>query len=480
MKIKAGAKKDGTLTALEFTCRGTGGAHPSGGTSLDDWVVRDLYACPNVRTEMTDVFINAGCARPMRAPGHPQGAWALEQMMDALAEKLGMDPVALRARNIPLTSQAREGNPPYTTTGLRKCLEEGAKVFGWSEARKRAAETRSHGDLRRGVGMASALWIGGGGWPPATVLVKVFGDGSVNLNMGAADLGTGTKTVMAMVVAEELGIDPKTIQIENADTGTTQFTNPSGGSKTVPTESPAVRAAAISVKKQLLQMAAKDLKVDVSDLVVKNGEIVSLTDPAKKKKFRELAGLGEAPVLGVGRRSPDPPNKVVNPFAAQFCEVEVNIRTGEIRLLRFVAAHDSGRVMNRLTYENQVFGGVTMGAGLALMEERILDREQTGKMVNVNWHDYKIPTAADVPADMVCVPIDLQDAECNSTGAKGLGEPATIPAAAAIANAVYNATGIRVTESPISPMRFSGKRAGLDKARQSTAAPDRASSRKEG
>jgi len=458
MKLKAGVKKDGTLTALEFYCLGTGGAHPAGGTSLNDNLVRDLYTCPNVRSEMTDVFINAGPARPMRAPGHPQGAWALEQMMDALAAKLGMDPVALRLKNIPTVSQAQPGNPPYTSTGLRECLEEGARTFGWDEARKKAEDRHGEGqeaDIRRGVGMASALWVVGGGWPPATVIVRLFADGSVNLNMGASDLGTGTKTVMAMVVAEELGVDPNSIQIEHADTGTTQFASPSGGSKTVPTESPAVRAAALSVKKQLLESAAQDLKLAADDLEIQNGEIVSRSDPAKKKKITDVSALRRnAVVVGVGYRGPNPPNRSINPFAAQFCEVEVNVKTGEIRIVRFLAAQDSGRVMNRLTYQNQVFGGVVMGIGLGMTEERILDKEQTGKMLNANWHDYKIPTALDVPADMTCVPIDPHDTEANSTGAKGLGEPATIPAAAALANAVYHATGVRVVDSPISPMRL--------------------------
>ncbi|HON00276.1 MAG TPA: xanthine dehydrogenase family protein molybdopterin-binding subunit [Acidobacteriota bacterium] len=481
MKIKAGARKDGTLTALEFTCLGTGGAFPSGGVSLDDWLVRDLYNCPNVRTEMTDVFINAGPARPMRAPGHPQGAWALEQMMDTLAEKLGMDPVELRIKNVPKVSLGRPGSPPYTTTGLRQCLEDGARVFGWADARKKRAESQAQGDIRRGVGMAAALWIGGSGSPPSTVLVKVFADGSVNLNLGASDIGTGTKTVMAMVVAEELGIDPNAVQIENADTGTTQYTDASGGSKTVPTEAPAVRSAAVEVKKQLLEMAAAELKVDVSDLEVRNGEVVSVTDPTKKKKFAELRGLRRAGVvLGVGRRGPNPPGKVINPFAAQFCEVEVNVKTGEIKVIRFVAAHDSGRVMNRLTYQNQVFGGITMGAGLALTEERILDREQTGKMLNTNFHEYKLPTAADIPADMVCIPIDLNDTEANSTGAKGLGEPATIPTAAAIANAVYDAIGVRITDSPITPMKVLAKLGDAAKTRQQTEVTQPMTSRKEG
>jgi CO/xanthine dehydrogenase Mo-binding subunit len=454
MTLKAGVKRDGTLTALEFSCIGTGGAYPAGGTSLVDWLVRDLYQCPNVRTKLTDVYINAGPARACRAPGHPQGAWALEQMIDALAEAIKIDPVELRLKNIPLYSQAREGNPPYTTTGLKECLEEGARAFGWNEALKKASEANTRGgSIRRGVGMASCLWAAGGGGPPSTILVKLFSDGSVNLNMGASDIGTGTKTVMAMVVSEELGVPIKKIQIEHADTRTTQYATPSGGSKTVPTEAPAVRAAALHVKQQLLEMAGKELKIEADQLNLKNGEILSTTDPTKKIKISGLSELKrQGVILGVGYRGPNPAKKVVTPFGAQFCEVEVNIQTGEVKVLRFLAAQESGRVMNRLTYDNQVMGGVTWGVGLALTEARILDAQQTGKMVNRNWHDYKIPTALDVPPEIISLPIEPEDTEANTTGAKGLGEPVTIPTAAAIANAVYNAIGIRITKTPINPL----------------------------
>jgi xanthine dehydrogenase YagR molybdenum-binding subunit len=156
----------------------------------------------------------------------------------------------------------------------------------------------------------------------------------------------------------------------------------------------------------------------------------------------------------VGYRGPNPQGKVVNPFAAQFCEVEVNTGTGEVKLLRFLGANESGRVMDRLTFDNQVYGGITMGVGLAMIEFRVLDGN-TGKMVNRNWHDYKLPTALDVPPDMISLPIELPDREANNTGAKGLGEPVTIPTAAAIANAVYHATGVRITETPINPYRLS-------------------------
>jgi xanthine dehydrogenase YagR molybdenum-binding subunit len=159
-------------------------------------------------------------------------------------------------------------------------------------------------------------------------------------------------------------------------------------------------------------------------------------------------------VVGIGYRGPNPENKVTNPFAAQFCEVEVNIATGEVRIIRFLGAHDSGRVMSRLTYDNQVFGGITMGIGLAMTEARVLDKNHTGKMVNRNWHDYKLPTALDVPEDMVSLPIEPDDTEANTTGAKGLGEPVTIPTAAAVANAVYHATGVRITKTPINPVQL--------------------------
>jgi xanthine dehydrogenase YagR molybdenum-binding subunit len=159
-------------------------------------------------------------------------------------------------------------------------------------------------------------------------------------------------------------------------------------------------------------------------------------------------------VVGIGYRGHNLEGKVVNPFAAQFCEVEVDRRTGVVRVVRFLGAHDSGRVMNRLTYDNQVFGGITMGIGLALTEERVLDHGQTGKMANRSWQDYKVPTMLDVPPEMVSLPIEIPDPESNTAGAKGLGEPVTIPTAAAVANAVYHATGARAVEAPITPARL--------------------------
>ncbi|MGA6925328.1 MAG: molybdopterin cofactor-binding domain-containing protein, partial [Desulfosarcina sp.] len=272
---------------------------------------------------------------------------------------------------------------------------------------------------------------------------------------GASDIGTGTKTVMAMVLAEELGLKPESIHIEHADTGTTQYATPSGGSKTVPTEAPAVRDAAIQVKRQVLQMAAEEMSLALDDLVYQGQEVISRSRSDRRIRVTDLAGLGKrGVVVGVGHRGPNPEGKKISPFCAQFCELEVNTLTGELRILRFLSTNESGRVINRLTFDNQVIGGVTMGIGLATTEMRILDGRQTGKMVNRNWHDYKLPTAMDVPPEIVSVPIDRPDDQANTTGAKGLGEPVTIPTAAAVANAVYHALGIRITDTPINPLRL--------------------------
>ncbi|MDA3786870.1 MAG: molybdopterin-dependent oxidoreductase, partial [Deltaproteobacteria bacterium] len=287
----------------------------------------------------------------------------------------------------------------------------------------------------------------------STVILKMYKDGSVNLNMGASDIGTGTKTIMAQVAAEELGVNPHVIQIEHADTATTQFATPSGGSKTVPTEAPTVRNAAISLKRALLAMAAEDLEVAKEELVYVGDEIVWSKDRAKKIKITDVSRLNRrGEVIGVGYRGPNPADKVVKPIAAHFCELEVNTLTGEIEIRRFLGAHDSGRVMNRLTFDNQVYGGIVMGIGLGLTECRQLDESQTGKLCNKNWHDYKLPTALDVPQAMTSLAVELDDPECNNTGAKGLGEPVTIPTAAALANALFMATGVRFTRAPISPM----------------------------
>jgi xanthine dehydrogenase YagR molybdenum-binding subunit len=368
-------------------------------------------------------------------------------MMDKLAEKLNIDPIELRLRNLTNVSQT-EGNKPYTSTGFRECLTEGARVFGWAAAR---AARKDAGHIKRGVGVAGGVWMAGMGSPPYTAEIRMFADGCVTIRTGVVDIGTGTKTVACMVAAEELDVPLETIHIETGDTAVTPYAQVAGGSMTLPGLIPAVRRGARLVKQQVLPWAAEALGVPEADVAIRRDAFVSRTSADKKKPVQEVfRAHGVMDVVGIGKREPNPADKVVRPFVANFAEVEVNTRTGEIRVLRLLGANDSGRVINRKTFDNQVVGGMNQGLGYALTERRVMDR-QTGKMCNATLHDYKLPTSLDVAADHRVVPIDPGDTECNIIGCKGLGEPAHVPAAAAIANAVYDALGVRPVDGPVDP-----------------------------
>ncbi|HYK91940.1 MAG TPA: xanthine dehydrogenase family protein molybdopterin-binding subunit [Acidobacteriota bacterium] len=444
MTLKAGVKKDGTLTALQLSNVATPGAYASG-TGVG-FQVAELYKCPNILISESGFYTNAGRARAFRAPGFPPGNWPLEQMMDMLAEKIGMDPIDIRLKNFTDISQTR--NMPYTSTGLRECLIEGAQKFGWKEAR---AAKRSNGHIKRGVGVAAGMWQGGNGSPPYTAEIRMFVDGGITVKTGAMDIGTGTKTCACMVAAEELGVPLESVRIENADTSVTPYAQLSGGSMTLPGLIPAVRKGAWLVKRQILTWASESLGLAVGELELKGNLVVSRANPEKRKSVEELMRAhGVMDVIGIGNRDPNPANKATMPFAAHFAEVEVNTKTGEIKVVRLLGANESGRVINLKTFNNQVFGGMTMALGFGLTEKRVLDA-QTGKMCNANMHDYKVPTALDVPVDHTVVAIDPKDTECNIVGCKGSGEPAHVPTASAIANAIYNAIGVRPTCGPIEP-----------------------------
>lgn len=442
MTVKAGVKKDGTLTALQLTNVYSPGAYSSG-VSVG-FLFQELYKCPNVMVTESSVYTNVGRARAFRAPGFPTGAWALEQMMDMLAEKIGMDPLELRLKNFTDLSQSRK--MPYSSAGLKDCLIEGAKKFGWKEARAARKDT---GPIKRGIGMAAGLWMMGSGGPPYTAEIRMFADGGVTLKTGAMDLGTGTKTAACMVAAEELGVPLESIRIINADTAITPYASSSGGSMTLASLAPAIRRGAWILKRQILDWSAEALGVPADDLEIRKDTVVSRNDPAKKRTLEQLfRSKGVMDVIAIGNREPNPANKVVMPFSAQFAEVEVNTKTGAVKVLRLVGADDSGRVVSLKTYENMAHGGMLQCLGYGLLEKRVMDRK-TGKMCNANLHDYKVPGALDVPVELDVVPIDLKDNDCNNVGCKGLGEPCHVPTAAAIANAINNAIGVRVANSPM-------------------------------
>ena len=455
MTIKAGCTKDGALTALRLENLGGIGAYVSGsavGTPL-----REVYRCPNVRTAESSVHINADTARPHRAPGHVQGTWALEQVLDQLAAKCGLDPLEFRLRNYSDRDQVND--LPYSTKGLREAYRKGAEKFGWKgrEARRSAAT----GTRKRGFGLATQIW-GGAGGPPGYAILKLYHDGSAIVYSGCQDIGTATRTSMLQVAAEELGLPADRLTCVMGDTQGTPYGFVSGGSRTTPSQAPAVRMAAGEVKKKLLALAAEQMNVPGARLDTQDGDVFDREDPANRKPIADVTrealtfgfGTGDREqnmLIGTGWRGPNPDDVTVNSWGVHFAEVEVDTATGEVRVLRIVAAHEVGRVINPLTASSQVEGGVIQGIGFALFEERVVNRT-SGRIVNANLHDYKIPTALDIP-EIETVFVDLPDARANSVGAKGLGEPPIIPTPGAIANAIADAVGVRVTRAPMTPRR---------------------------
>jgi xanthine dehydrogenase YagR molybdenum-binding subunit len=447
-RVRLGARRDGTLTLIEHEVWEDTGILGGAGHIVTG-PAKDLYACPNVRTVVWAVRSNVDSARAFRAPGYVEGTFALEGAMDALAEKLGLDPLDLRLKNYAEDSPQR--SIPYTTKGLRAAYDTGAERFGWYH---RNDSERAHGPIRRGFGLASQIW-GGGGGPPANALVKLLADGTAEVLAGVQDIGTGTKTVLAQVAAEEMGLPLEAVRVVIGDTLPTPFGPGSGGSVTLASVTPAVRAAAHDALWEFLGLAAYVLDVPdapAEDFEVVDGDITYRLDPTKRTTYAQVAArMGGYTIIGRGGRGPNPDDKAINTFGAHFVEVEVNVETGQVRVCRAVAAHDIGRVVNPLTAISQVYGGFTMGLGFGLSEERVID-PSTGLQLTANLEGYKVPLVCDIP-DIDVVFIGEADPEANSVGAKGLGEPPIIPAPAAIANAVSDALGVRVTELPVTPDR---------------------------
>jgi len=441
--VKGGVKKDGTLTALHMK------NYNSGGTGRGDGCAEpfvDVYKCPNLKVEEYSVFVNTCASRPTRAPGHTQGFFALEGFLEELAARLGMDPLELRMKNYSIKNVGDTGIP-YSTKGLEKCYRQGAEKIGWASRNKKPGG--GAGKIKRGIGMASQIWWGSG--TPGTLAdLKIYRDGSVDVECGTQDIGCGTRTHIAVVAAETLALEPKdiTVKIGNSDY---PWAPNSGGSQTTPSVAPAVRDAALKAVEYLKQMASKKLGAPPAEIELDNRRFVLKSDPAKGLDFNEVVKDLRRPAVFHGERTSFPAAYAFNSFGAHFAEVEVDTETGKIKVKKVVAAHDIGRVINRLTAESQVIGGITQGMSAALFEEKILDHE-TGTMVNPNFHDYKVATSMDIP-EMVPIFVDIVDDRLNNLGAKGLGEPPRIPASAAIANAVFNAIGVHPREIPMTPAK---------------------------
>ncbi|MEZ4737484.1 MAG: xanthine dehydrogenase family protein molybdopterin-binding subunit [Caldilineaceae bacterium] len=443
--LRLGAKHDGTLTAIAVNIRIDNGAYSVGGEAANvSGMYQRLYHCPNVRTEQVAVYTNTGPSVAFRAPGHVEAAFALESAMDELARNLELDPVDLRLHNYTKNDQKKE--KPYSSPeALRACYEHATQAFGWQKG-QRPTQT---GAKRRGVGFAAHEW-GGGGNPPAYAWVKINSDGTADVITGAQDIGTGTRTGLLMVAAEELGLPVEDVSVHLGDTAVGPYAPTSAGSATQVTVGPAVRAAAADAKRQLLEAAAKLLEEDdPTQLHIHDGVISLNGGSAETVTVKEVAGrLSPHMILGHGLRGANPKDVSIRTFGAQCIEVEVDVETGEITVLRVAAAHDCGRIINPITVESQIIGGVTQGLGFALTEERFID-SRTGIVLNANLEEYKVPTVADIPV-ITHAAVDLPDTAANPTGAKGIGEPPLIPTAPAIANAVFDATGVRLRHAPLS------------------------------
>ncbi len=444
-RLKVGAKKDGTLTAMSLEAFGSAGAYRAWAGCNFPMIA--TYKCENVRTEMRSVYVNLGPGRPFRAPGRPQGTFALDSVLDDLAEKIGIDPLELRLRNNAEGDQFT--NQPYTSKKLKECYQQGAKAFGWKE--KWRPPNSDSGPVKRGVGLATQIWSGGGG-PPAGVTVKLNSDGSAGVIAGSQDLGTGTYTFLTQVVAEALEIPPARVRVTLGDTATGPLCPLSGGSQTAASIAPAAWDAALQIKQALVSGYAALEGVQASAVAYSEGLLSMKSDPSKHMTIPELTDkLDSGTIVRTGYRAANREGYTIQSFGVQFAEVEVDTRTGRVLVKKIVAAHDIGRTLNRKLLENQFRGGIIQGISFALLEQRVVDH-QTGKVLTTNLHDYKLPTVYDAP-DIEVITVDPKDKIANSLGIKGIGEPPIIPTAGAIANALKNATGVRIRSLPMTPQR---------------------------
>lgn len=433
--LKIGAKKDGTLTGIQQRSHGTAGVGLGAGVGR---IAQVLYPCPNFATEQYDVLTNAGPGAAWRAPGNVQGAFGLEQAIDELAEKLNMDPLSYRDK--------------IDESEVRKVeRQRGAKLFNWSRRQPAGSDS---GSVKKGLGVGQSTW------PrfvtlDSSVEVKIHNDGGVEIRSSVQDIGTGTKTILAQVVAEEMGLEVKDIKVNIGDTFFPVGPG-SGGSVVTGSITPPTRNATFEAKKALLKLVAKKWETDSSELFIKNGQVGHKTKGDLKMPFKEATKLMRTSQISKTASRSDDYGGFQQPWglaygdlgSVQFAEVSVNTDTGFVKVDKIVAAHSCGRPLNIGQLESQINGGVIQGVSYALYENRVMDNG-TGHMMNANVDQYKVPFSMEIP-EIETLIVEEYSAR-SSTDAYGIGEPANIATAAAIANAVYNAIGVRIYEIPITP-----------------------------
>ena len=447
---RIGAKRDGTLTAIDLQTSANVGAQGSW-LSPVSLPAKELYQCANVRAVDQGARTNLGSMAAFRAPGVVEGIAGLEIAIDRLAQELGMDSLELRRKNHAERYQLLDR--PYARKQLLTAYAIGAERIGWAtrDTEERRFPRGRTGTVRRGVGMASQLW-GGDGGPPAQAITKLLPDGTAVILTGTQDIGTGTRTVLAQIAAEELSLPLERVRVELGDTEFGVFSPPSGGSMTLASVGPAVRMASVEARKELLEIIGQLSEAPADALELRDGNVFARETGKEMGSVGSfLAQLDGHEITAKGMRGPNAEDVTVRTFGAQFAEVEVDIGTGEVRVLRIVAVYDCGRIVNPLTFSSQIEGGIIQGLGFALMEQRIVDQRH-GVVMNANLGDYKVPVIRDVP-EIDIVMLDEPNVYANTIGSLGAGEPPIIPTPGAIANAVAHALGRPVSALPLTPDR---------------------------
>ena len=421
-KIKAGVAADGMLTAFDTETWGTGGANAGSGFPLPY-----IYQFPNRRRVHKDVYINGGQQRAMRAPGHPQGCFITEVLMDELADRVRMDPVEFRLKNLP---------PEAPNAMWRSYFPMAAEMINWKARHPTGDPTP--GPIKRGLGCAANRWGGAGQGTKAHC--EINSDGSVLIRSGTQDIGVGTRTIMAMITAETLAIPMDLVKVELGDSNY-PFSGGSGGSTTAASVSPAIRVTVGKARDALFARVAPQLGATPEALSVQGGRIVAQAGKSVAwKDACKMLGTQPISIDGEWERG----LSASGTSGVQMSEVEVDIETGITRVTRVVCVQDMGFVVDSKTAETQINGGIIMGVNYALYEDRILDRN-TAQMVNPDMEFYLIAGMSDVPK------IDIKINNQPDRGVIGIGEPPAISTAAAIANAVRNATGVTIRSLPLTP-----------------------------
>jgi len=427
-QVKLGSTRDGKLVAMIAETRGVGGISRGAQFPLPY-----VYDVPVSSRSHSDVFVNCGDARAMRAPGHPQGCAIMEAAMDDLADKLGIDPLEFRLKNLPPDD--------FKTPVYQAEVKMGAELIGWSQNRKPRGQ-HGKGPIKRGLGMGLHTW-GGGGARDKQVACIINPDGSVEVRSATQDIGTGARTVLAIIAAELLGLKVSDIKSNIGDSSFPPGQS-SGGSTTTSSMSPPTFAAVSQARDELFKRIAPGLQTTPDDITLKDGQVWVGGEPVMSWKDA-CRKIGMMPISEIGKFQDGLSSVGVG--GCQFADVSVDIETGVVKVNKIVAIQDTGLIIDKLTWESQAYGGVIGGLNYALFEERVMD-PVTGVMLNPDMELYKLAGASDIPEILIRA---YEPDEVKARGVIGVGEPVTISTVAAIANAVTNAIGVRVPDWPMSP-----------------------------